>query len=154
MAKEWLVVQWTQKQEKLGTCFYYVKCRYVQHMQLSHCVNPVNIAQRSWVRHRLLFSCHWAQYFSANMEVLSHVFSWRNCKRSIALHVYHSCLWWQHVPSSSLWQRVSTGTPSEGRILARCTALGLLCVGAGYRVGIKWTIHPQAQVRSWLCTVR
>jgi len=31
--------------------------------QLSHCVNPVNIAQRLWVRHQLPFSCHWAQYF-------------------------------------------------------------------------------------------
>jgi len=32
-------------------------------VQLLHCVNPVNSAQTSWVRHRLTFSCHWAQYF-------------------------------------------------------------------------------------------
>jgi len=33
--------------------------------QLSRWVNPMNIAQRSWVRHWLPFSCHWAQYFFA-----------------------------------------------------------------------------------------
>jgi len=28
--------------------------------QLLHWVNPMNIAQRSWVRHQLPFICHWA----------------------------------------------------------------------------------------------
>jgi len=51
--------------------------------QLSRWVNPTNIAQRSWVRHRLPFSCHWAQYFFCHTEVLCHVFSWRNCNCSI-----------------------------------------------------------------------
>jgi len=36
--------------------------------QLSRWVNPMNIAQRSWVRHRLPFSCHWAQYFFATRK--------------------------------------------------------------------------------------
>jgi len=31
--------------------------------QLSRCVDPVNIAQRLWVRHQLSTSCHWAQHF-------------------------------------------------------------------------------------------
>jgi len=29
--------------------------------QLSCCVDPVNIAQRLWVRHQIPFSCHWVQ---------------------------------------------------------------------------------------------
>jgi len=33
--------------------------------QLLRCVDPVNIAQRLWVRHQLPFSCYWAQYFFA-----------------------------------------------------------------------------------------
>ena len=53
--------------------------------QLSR-VNPMNIAQRSWVRHRLPFSCHWAQYFFCHTEVLCNVFSWRNCNCSIGSH--------------------------------------------------------------------
>jgi len=36
--------------------FYYVNYRWV---------NPMNTVQRLWVRHRLPFSCHWAQYFYA-----------------------------------------------------------------------------------------
>jgi len=36
--------------------------------QLSRWVNPMNIAQRLWVRHRLPFSCHWAQYFFATQK--------------------------------------------------------------------------------------
>jgi len=51
--------------------------------QLSRWVNPTNIEQRSWVRHQLLFICHWAQYFFCHTEVLCHVFSWRNCNCSI-----------------------------------------------------------------------
>jgi len=51
--------------------------------QLSRWVNPTTIAQRSWVRHRLPFSCHWAQYFICHTEVLCHMFSWRNCNCSI-----------------------------------------------------------------------
>ena len=51
--------------------------------QLLCWVNPTNIARRSWVRHRLPFSCHWAQYFFCHTEVLCHVFSWRNCNCSI-----------------------------------------------------------------------
>jgi len=38
--------------------------------QLSCCVNSVNIAQRSWVKHQLPFSCHWAQYFFAIWKCL------------------------------------------------------------------------------------
>ena len=44
--------------------FYYVNY-YSAIAQLSRWVNPMNIVQRSWVRHRLPFSCHWAQYFFA-----------------------------------------------------------------------------------------
>ena len=48
--------------------------------QLLCWVNPMNIAQRSGVRHWLLFSCCWAQYFFCHTEVLCHVFLWRNRK--------------------------------------------------------------------------
>jgi len=38
--------------------------------QLLRCVDPVNIAQRLWLRHQLLFRCHWAQYFFAIRKCL------------------------------------------------------------------------------------
>jgi len=38
--------------------------------QLSRCVDPVNIAQRLWVRHQLSTSCHWAQHFFAIRKCL------------------------------------------------------------------------------------
>jgi len=54
--------------------------------QLSRWVNPMNIAQRSWVRHRHPFSCHWAQYFFATRKCFNcHVFLWHNCNCSISL---------------------------------------------------------------------
>ena len=44
--------------------FYYA----ITTAQLSRWVNPMNIAQRSWVRHQLPFSCHWAQYIFATRK--------------------------------------------------------------------------------------
>jgi len=63
-------------------------------MQLSHQVNPMNIAQRSWVtcRYQLPFSCQWAPILSCHTEVLCHVVLWRNCNHSIAasLEAHHT----------------------------------------------------------------
>jgi len=61
--------------------------------QLSRWVNPMNIAQRSWVRHRLPFSYN--TFFPT--EVLCHVFSWRNCNRP-TLHIFPHC--WSAIPTS------------------------------------------------------
>ena len=45
-------------------------------VQLSHWVNSMNIAQRSWVRHQLPFSCHW-DFCSAAIEDNIFLATWK-----------------------------------------------------------------------------
>ena len=87
MGKECSVVHvpWTQNREQA-----FIVLLYSAIAQLSHWINPMDIAQRLWVKHQLTFSWHWAQYFLPHRSALSCVFFflffffwWCNCNRSM-----------------------------------------------------------------------
>ena len=91
--------------------------------QLSRCVNPVNIAQRSWVRHRLPFSCHWAQYLvtcfrdviSSALYTVNALCRTRTCLISALAWPWGTC----DVVRLNLQSAMSTvGTPREEQFRA------------------------------------
>ena len=88
-------------------------------VQLLHCVNPVNITQRSWVRQRLPFICHWALHLFVVRKCLV-TFSWHNCKHSLTVYgsiFTHVYLWsWGTEPRNLLCVCISEQSVWETRI--------------------------------------